>query len=73
MVSNFEVGIISWTIFQETLEPTDILPGTLGNEWFLQALAMLAERPALIERLFQFRNVNDYGVYRVKICKNGEW
>jgi calpain-15 len=34
---------------------------------------MLAERPALIERLFSFRLINDYGIYKVKICKMGEW
>jgi len=34
---------------------------------------MLAERPALIERLFITRTINELGVYRVKICKNGEW
>ena len=34
---------------------------------------MLAERPALIERLFITKTVNDEGIYRVKICKNGYW
>ena len=47
--------------------------GVLGDEWFLSALAMLAERPALIERLFLTKQVNEEGIYRVKICKNGQW
>jgi hypothetical protein len=34
---------------------------------------MLAERPALIERLFITKRVNEEGIYRVKICKNGHW
>ena len=56
-----------------TIEPTDAKMGILGDEWFISALAMLAERPALIERLFITRNVNDEGIYRVKLCKNGQW
>jgi calpain-15 len=45
----------------------------LGDEWFLSALAILSERPALIERLFVTREINEFGVYRLKFCKNGEW
>lgn len=60
-------------MFQDTVEPTDIKQGILGDEWFLSALAILAERPALIERLFLTRHVNEMGIYRVKLCKNGEW
>ena len=60
-------------MFLDTLEPTDIRPGVLGDEWFLSALALLAERPALIERLFITKEVNELGIYRMKICKNGEW
>jgi calpain-15 len=62
------------SIFLEnTIEPTDVRMGVLGDEWFLSALAMLAERPALIERLFITKKVNSQGIYRVKICKNGQW
>ncbi len=57
----------------DTIEPTDIKPGVLGDEWFLSALAMLAERPALLERLFITKEYNKEGIYRVRICKNGYW
>ena len=33
----------------------------------------MAERPQLIERLFDVRNVNDQGVYAVWINVNGQW
>jgi calpain-15 len=45
----------------------------LANGWFISAVAILAERPALIERLFLSKEVNVNGIYRLKICKNGEW
>ena len=39
----------------------------------MSALSTIAERPALVERLFVTKEVNDQGIYRVKFCKNGEW
>ena len=60
--------------------PVDIRPGCLGNFWLLGALACLAERPALIKRIFQVpgegRNSmrrNIHGAYKLRICKNGSW
>ena len=34
------------------IEPTNVVEGALHDTWFLCALSILAERPALIERLF---------------------
>ena len=39
----------------------------------MSALASLAERSALIERLFITKTVNKEGIYKIKLCKNGEW
>lgn len=39
----------------------------------MSALASLAERPALIERLIMTKDYNDRGLYRIRLCKNGEW
>eukprot|EP01017_Pseudomicrothorax_dubius_P043528 TRINITY_DN7268_c0_g4_i1.p1 TRINITY_DN7268_c0_g4~~TRINITY_DN7268_c0_g4_i1.p1 ORF type:complete len:818 (-),score=145.97 TRINITY_DN7268_c0_g4_i1:98-2551(-) len=60
-------------IFDETIEPSDVKPGALANTWFICAVAILAERPPLIDRLFITKELNPQGVYRLKLCKNGEW
>lgn len=60
-------------MFFKDIGPFDIKEGALGDSWLLGALATLAEQPWLIERLFVSKYQNQEGVYRVKICKNGEW
>lgn len=50
--ADYSEGLMDPAVFYETIEPNDIKPGVLGNEWFLSAVSILAERPALIDRLF---------------------
>lgn len=57
----------------DKITPYDIKQGQLGNCWFLCAISGLAEKPAMVEKLFIDREVNESGFYRVKVCKNGEW
>ena len=33
----------------------------------------MAEHPSLLEKLFVNKIYNEEGVYRVRLCKNGEW
>ena len=73
MITDYRLDLHQPAVFYNSVEPVDIKPGVLGDDWFLSALAILAERPALIERLFLTRHVNEIGIYRVKLCKNGEW
>lgn len=60
---NYELGTLMCVVFQDSCEPSDLRLGILANEWFLSAVAILAERPELIERLFVTSTINKHGVY----------
>ena len=60
-------------LFEDDANPNDIRQGALGNCWFLASIAALAESPALVKRLFITEEYNEFGIYKLRICKNGEW
>lgn len=66
-------GLFPPEVFYGKIEPSDIKQGNLGDCWFMCALSSLAEMPHLVTRLFLTPKANDAGLYRVKLCKNGEW
>jgi calpain-15 len=60
-------------VFEKEIEPTDIKAGPFSYKWILCALATLAERPGLVEKLFVTKEYKQNGAYRMKINKNGVW
>jgi len=60
-------------VFRKQIESVDVKEGSLGDSWFVGAIATLADHPSLLEKLFVNKIYNEEGVYRVRLCKNGEW
>jgi hypothetical protein len=64
--------IIPNAIFvNDKIDPADILQGSLGDCYFLSALAALAEQDYRVKSIFPKLEVNPNGFYMARLLHNG--
>jgi calpain-15 len=63
---------LPWTIC-DSPEPRDIRQGEVGDCWLMTALALITERPRMLQHILLTKTVNKEGVYVVRVCHNGLW
>lgn len=61
------------SLFLGGIEPGDIKQGAIGDCYFLAALAVLANQPKLVSKLFQPYHYNLHGAYLMKLFMKGKW
>lgn len=54
-------------IFKDKIEPDDVKQGVLGDCYFMSSLSVLAEQPERIIELFESHEVNEYGLYAIRL------
>lgn len=60
-------------IFNGGIDSSDIQQGELGDCWLMCSLCALASKPLYITKLFLNPEYNEQNLYRIRMCKDGEW
>lgn len=60
-------------IYFEGINPFDVKQGKLQDSWLLSGISIIAENEKLVKRVILTKNPNDYGVYKLKLCRMGIW
>ena len=60
-------------IYDDNIKPNDVVQGELGSCFFLSAISALAERPALVRRLFEGPQLHPSGCQGVWLNNVGIW
>lgn len=59
------------TLFDELIEPNDVVHNNVGDCYLLSAIAALAEDPEIIKIIFHGQEYNREGIYRVFLSLDG--
>ena len=64
---------MKYQVFRGEPSAEDIQQGALGDCYFLSALAVVATRLDIINKIFVSKETNNIGAYQVRLCKDGNW
>eukprot|EP00943_MAST-04B_sp_MAST-4B-sp1_P000267 g267.t1 len=64
---------LKYQVFRGACSAEDIQQGSLGDCYFLSALAVVATRQDIINKIFVSKETNDIGVYQIRLCLDGAW
>lgn len=62
-----------YTVFGDNINPEDMSQKSLGDCYFMAAVAALCEEPGRIQRLFLSSEPNQQSLFAVRICVYGTW
>jgi hypothetical protein len=57
----------------DTIDCEDIMQGSLGDCYFLAAIASIAKYSKRLERIFLVKQHSPHGIYVIALCINGIW
>ena len=60
-------------IVNKGIGPKCIEKGDIDNLWLLSVLAILSEKPKVLERVFKLKQANGFGFYKLKLCDMLNW
>ena len=64
---------MKYQVFRGEPSAEDIQQGALGDCYFLSALAVVATRLDIINKIFVSKETSNIGAYQVRLCKDGNW
>ena len=64
---------LRYQLFRGDPSADDIQQGALGDCYFLSALAVVATRQDILNKIFVSKETNSIGAYQVRLCKDGSW